>query len=279
MQQDTDARYVPGPLVDRFQIRLFSAAVLQINPRWNSRQVRSTYWRLYVSQGAGASVRWAGGEHALTPRRVHLIPAWVMFDCHCTRTVGHLYLHFDWTGLSGERVRQWFGRPVALPSVPVLSALTQRLRAELAGQGSTVTGLLLGKALACAALGELVATLDPVAQRQLRQGVDEQTPLWPALRHIEAHLAQRTSNDELAHVCHLSTTQFIRRFRQTMGQTPARYALERRLGEAVRRMLASDDSLDAIADATGFANRFHFTRAFTRIMGVSPARYRRTRRV
>ena len=38
-------------------------------------------------------------------------------------------------------------------------------------------------------------------------------------------------------------------------------------------------SIESIAQACGFADRFHFSRVFTRIMGAPPAAYRQGKRV
>ena len=83
----------------------------------------------------------------------------------------------------------------------------------------------------------------------------------------------------MANACGLSEDHFIRAFRQTVGQTPGRYVLEKRVTLAARELLFGSDSIESIAERHGFANRFHFTRAFARVMGTTPAAYRRTARV
>ena len=39
---------------------------------------------------------------------------------------------------------------------------------------------------------------------------------------------------------------------------------------------ATGNSIEQIAEATGFCDRYHFTRVFTRLRGVSPAAFRKT---
>lgn len=101
--------------------------------------------------------------------------------------------------------------------------------------------------------------------------------LRPALEHIETHLAQTLSNAHLATLCHFSSDHFIVRFRQTIGQTPAPYVLERRLAVASQRLLFSSGSIESIILQTGFCDRFHFSRAFKTRFGISPVAYRRKR--
>ena len=42
-------------------------------------------------------------------------------------------------------------------------------------------------------------------------------------------------------------------------------------------LVSTDYSIDRIAEACGFANRYYFTRVFTQRMGLPPGRYRSER--
>jgi len=48
---------------------------------------------------------------------------------------------------------------------------------------------------------------------------------------------------------------------------------------AAQRLLLTNDPIEGIAEACGFANRFYFSRVFARRMGAAPAAYRRAGRV
>lgn len=47
-----------------------------------------------------------------------------------------------------------------------------------------------------------------------------------------------------------------------------------RLDRAIERLERSDDAIKEIAEATGFANTFHFSRCFKATFRVTPTRYR-----
>lgn len=72
------------------------------------------------------------------------------------------------------------------------------------------------------------------------------------------------------HPDHLSRS-FSARFRTTIGE----YVRRLRVEAAATRLLASDESIAAIAYGTGFSDQSHLTRTFKRLMGVTPGRYRR----
>ncbi len=95
---------------------------------------------------------------------------------------------------------------------------------------------------------------------------------------LDARLDGDVSLADLAGTCQLSVRHFARAFRQSTGQSPHRWLVERRLDKAQGLLELSERSLNEIAAACGFANQSHFTRTFTRAMGVSPGAWRRLRR-
>jgi AraC-like DNA-binding protein len=266
---------------DRLHIRLLAMDSLSIDRDWAFDAVHSSFWRLYFNAGGGASLTWSGQTINIEPGRLYLIPAWLWFDCASTRVIEHLYIHFDLIGLSSTLVRQWFNRPVALAADSSLSALAAKLRQMLKAQShDEIASICSAKALVHLAMGQLISRLsDTDDAAGVRHYLAEPNPVLPALRHMEAHLHEACGNAELAERCGLSEDHFIRVFRHHVGQSPARYALERRIAMAAERLLFSDEGIDRIAADAGFANRYHFSRAFGRVIGVPPASYRRKGRV
>ena len=72
----------------------------------------------------------------------------------------------------------------------------------------------------------------------------------------------------------MGETAFREGFRQVTGKTPHRYLEERRMHTAMQMLLNSGESVQSIARAVGYDDRYHFSRAFKRIVGVSPRSYR-----
>ena len=120
------------------------------------------------------------------------------------------------------------------------------------------------------------------AGRLARQlGIPKRRGLEAVLKaRLIAAIVREISRRGLTHAvlaarCGLSTDHLIRLFRRHLGQTPGHYVQERRLAAAARDLVHSDDSIDAVAERHGFANRFYFTRVFTRRMGQAPATWRK----
>lgn len=94
------------------------------------------------------------------------------------------------------------------------------------------------------------------------------------IAHIEANLALPMQVDRLASLAEMSRGHFVRRFSATMGSAPSDFVLNRRLDRIERLLLATDMSVVAIADATGFADANYLAKAFRRKRGMAPLEFR-----
>ncbi|HAT11154.1 MAG TPA: hypothetical protein DCS97_11320 [Planctomycetes bacterium] len=260
---------------DHLHVRILQAEAIDIGPWWRAREVRSAYWRLYIHDRDGAWLATGTGRYLLAGGRAHFVPAWVRFDCHCSETVRHLYVHFDPIGLPGAVVRTMFPKPFAVPLDTHQLETARRLEDQLRLRPlARPAQLCRVKALLYECLAPAFDRL-PEAQAARCLGLIEGgNAMVPALRHIEDHLPEPLPNALLARLCGLAEDTFIRAFRRQIGQSPGAYVRERRIAQAAQRLQAGDEPVEDIARAAGFANRFHFTRVFTARMGCPPVRYR-----
>ena len=266
----------PARLDDRLYLRLFDVRRLSIDRGWAAQDVRSTFWRLYINNRDGAELVQAAGSYRLTPGEVHLVPAWVPFSCRCLGPVSHFYVHFELLGLPAVLVREVFAHPVSIGPEPTVLAWAETIEPSLPHE---LGALSRAKAMVYLAIGRLIDTLTPEAQRRCGQFLEGDEAVRPALRQIEDHFGEVLDNASLAQLCALSEDHFIRRFRETVGQTPAQYVLDRRVTEAAQRLLFGTESIDRIAARCGFPNRHYFSRVFKQRVGLPPAAYRRSSRV
>ena len=79
----------------------------------------------------------------------------------------------------------------------------------------------------------------------------------------------------LARIARASRSQFSEQFRQTVGDTPARYVTRIRMTQA-ERMLRDGEPVSGIAYRLGYDSEDGFSRAFRRHSGVAPSLWRRT---
>lgn len=245
------------------------------------------FWRLYVNNRDGASLilKQAGSrprEYKISKGSVHLIPPWLMFDLKNTADVQHLYMHFDILGLPGTLIREMFNQPVGFkierdskPLVDSLLRCCDRSPANAPAGPGDIYAHCQAKALVYLSLGQLFAQLSEPKQQRCGRFLDAQNEMKPVLAYIDQNLGNQLSNDSLAAICHLSPDHFIRKFRKSVGQTPAQYIIERRVTRAAEQLLFTCGSIEQVADDLGFPDRHYFSRVFKTRMGVAPATYRK----
>ncbi|MFN4179786.1 MAG: helix-turn-helix domain-containing protein [Armatimonadota bacterium] len=99
--------------------------------------------------------------------------------------------------------------------------------------------------------------------------------LSPVLRFIEDHLSDSLSVEQMAQLTMFSPRHLRRLFHQTVGMSPKRWLLERRLQRAATLLTQTDLPVKTVAAECGFEDLPHFNRAFRLRFGQSPSQYRR----
>ena len=157
--------------------------------------------------------------------------------------------------------------PSVVPTSPALDAL---LRLGLESDPPTTSAAraaldALGLAVLAAhrAAGEARAAPHP-------------DPVARALRAIEADLGARLTVESLAEAACVTPSHLIRRFRESMGTTPAAYLWDRRTEAAIGMLRETGLTLDEIAWRTGFASPFHLSRRVRERTGLSPRALRKS---
>lgn len=268
---------IPG-VADSLHIRLFSAGHLELGQWWTHTDHIRSMWRLCQTDGEGAALAYDGSRYALPPGKFALVPPGLEFEARLDQPVKEFYVHFEVLGWPAAAVQELFPEPITLQDDPFRDQLAAMVREELKNSD------YLEPALACRvkALVHLVmATLENELPEQrvamLRHISDGQLDLLEVLRFIDRHIEEPLDNKRLAEIAHTSESCFIRRFRESMGQTPARYVQDRRVARASELLVCTDQSIDEVAQRCGFANRYYFSRVFSERVGRPPVRYRNER--
>jgi AraC family transcriptional regulator len=96
-----------------------------------------------------------------------------------------------------------------------------------------------------------------------------------ALEYIEANLSENVSLAEVANASATSVSSLTRGFKTSLGISPHRWVLNRRIALAQRLIYEGARPLSEIAVSCGFVDQSHLTRVFMRNVGSSPAAWRR----
>lgn len=98
------------------------------------------------------------------------------------------------------------------------------------------------------------------------------------LRYLRHNCTQAIDLDEVAERFGYSPRNLRRVFSAATSTTPHHYLVKLRLGQAMRALRATEDSVTDIALASGFNDSNYFAYSFKKLTGMSPLRYRQASR-
>lgn len=101
-------------------------------------------------------------------------------------------------------------------------------------------------------------------------------PVLAAAGWAVGRLEQAIEVGDMAARAAMSRRSFDRAFRELTGSSPLRWLLHQRVLRAQRLLESTDLSVDAVANAVGFASAVTLRSHFRRLVGVSPQSYRTT---
>lgn len=94
------------------------------------------------------------------------------------------------------------------------------------------------------------------------------------MHYIDQHLHEDISLLDLAVVSGLTPDHFGAAFKASVGRTPHRYHIERRIHRAKELLLDITLTIAQVAHEVGFSTQSHFTASFHKITGMSPSEFR-----
>jgi AraC family transcriptional regulator len=248
------------------------------------RQLGAAQITVAIHDGATFDMDWRGGESdrlrssIVSHGRAHVgdgrLPFWVR--CNASPSffafaVEESFVTEIWRKAFDGTGDYFIGTSVGVED-PVIGRLAALGRLELneGGAGGRLYLEGLASALAVHLLRNSGLWRSPIphkgglAPRQIRRVLD----------YIEAHLTDELGLVELAAIVELSPHYFGEAFRISIGTSPHRYVMERRIKWARDLLRDEDRPIHDIAYAAGFSSQSHFTANFRRVTGVTPGRFR-----
>jgi AraC-like DNA-binding protein len=94
---------------------------------------------------------------------------------------------------------------------------------------------------------------------------------------VESHVGQLITVDELAFLCHMSTSTFKRRFGEIYHTTPQKWLLNKKLEMAAELLCSAEESPSGVYMKVGYQNHSSFSQAFRQYFGTTPSDYQQER--
>ena len=114
----------------------------------------------------------------------------------------------------------------------------------------------------------------PVPQIHHRGGIPRRQ-LKMVLEQIESSTGTNVSLTTLAETASMSSFHFSRAFKESMGVSPHRYVLGRKVERAKLLLRNRESAISDISLSLGFIRQNHFSRVFRDLTGITPTEFRR----
>ncbi len=230
---------------------------------WIQNRLYTPYWRFYWNPVIGGCLKLKNDIIRMTPEFVYIIPGYLEFSTFAERPFEQFFIHFN----PSDRTRP----PKQIFQLPAKDLLTSQIRAIIDlpdSENNQQIKLLGGMAFLSSALLQL--------PQDIFRLPDQADPRIEELcKWLANNRSRMLNNSEIAARVGLERNSFIRLFKTEMNESPQSYFRRKRIELACELLHFSNQSIEEVAAATGFADRYHFTRVFTKVLRTTPAVFRR----
>ncbi len=229
---------------------------------WQWKHLSAPFWRLCWNRNAGGIVDYADRTITMRTDCLYLIAPDTDYNSRCEQRIDQLYIHF----LATQRLEASQTGIVELPMGSDGMTMTQNVVKALSRQDLTTKALILQYALCSWALAQ--------APNDWFCDHCPDSRIVAVERYMDANLHRSVLNQEFATVAVMGMRTFLRHFRETTGESCQTVFKRKRVQHACILLHFSDQTIDEIAENTGFCDRHHFSHVFREIRGISPAHFR-----
>lgn len=286
------------PIIDNLDITILNIELYAVGTEWNYQNVNNPYSRIYyITEGYG-KIRHHNREYELFPDHLYLIPCYATVSMSCPDRLTHYYVHFTSRLQTGLDILSIFKCNYQAPATEngINQSLFERLlalntnkelieydankpiykqvldRAVHLDQDKSPGNIFETNAIIRLLLSVFFRDYD---HPQLSNALHGLRRFEGVLDYIRENLDAPVTIRQLAEIANLNPTYFSNLFSKLIGLSPIQYINKKRVEEAQKRLLSTDDTLYQIARHIGFADEYYFSRLFKKTVGISPDHYRK----
>jgi len=253
---------------------------------YDARDTEASSTVVHFFEGPPLTSEWRFDGHTVRvvnlPGSVTVEPKSFHFDVHCVRSrpAPQWILALD-QPLFEQRLAETVrgGRVELAPTLNLVDAqivtLCRLLQTDL--EAGCPSGPLFGELVGAALAVQLAQRCSTQTGSHPSRGGLPPARLRRVFEYIDANLDVGVRLNMLAREAGVSAFHFARLFKESTGNSPHQYLLQRRLDRAKTMLRQPAMSLAEISTSTGFADQSHFTKVFRRFTGVTPSEYRSQR--
>ncbi len=226
--------------------------------------------KFYYIKDGGCKITIRGKEYEGIPGRWFFIPACTphSYANDTTKPFSKFWIHFDMypdnSVLFGNMNMPYY------IDVKQTSKIDRLFKTTTTDCDKTAD-LFYRKAALLSLIGEYIELASPEAEMDYSYDDD----ISRVVNYVNENIEQSIKLEELAGVCHLHPTHFIRAFKKKTGETPLYFVQRRKIETAKRLIEETELPLGEIMSRVGFVDAAQFAKKFKRFYGHSPRDYRR----
>lgn len=229
--------------------------------------------KFYYIKDGGCKITIRGKEYEGIPGRWFFIPACTphSYANDTTRPFSKYWMHFDLypdnSVLFGNMNMPYY---VDVKQTAKIDRLFRLVTSS--GKGDKAADMFHRKAALLSLIAEYIALASPDTEMGYSYDDDD---ISQVVKFVNENIEQNIKLEELARVCHLHPTHFIRAFKKKTGETPL-YFVQRRKMEIAKRLIEETKlPLGEVMSRVGFVDAAQFSKKFKSFYGHSPRDYRR----
>lgn len=97
-----------------------------------------------------------------------------------------------------------------------------------------------------------------------------------SIKYMKQNIEKKLGIMDLAEQQSISTSHYIRLFKQKMGISPINYFNQLKIHQSCQYLYFTDKSIKEICAILGFEDPYYFSRLFKQLMGISPSSYKKS---
>jgi AraC-like DNA-binding protein len=261
--------------LENTQITLETAHYTKVNADWKHNFAITDVNRLYFIREGEGWIRVRNRLYHPKPGQLLLLPAGVRlavgrlndngfgkYWCHFTATVGEVNLF------------QMLDLPHCIDVLDE-QGLEKRFQSLIAlYQNPSLTAPLRIKSLLLEMVSDYVEGSFEQDQGLRLAPTAETGKINMVLEHIEEHLQEQMTVDQLAKLVHFHPNYFMQYFKTMLGLSPIAYINRKRMDKAKELLTTTGHSVTDVADQVGL-ELYYFSRLFKKQTSLSPSEYRK----
>lgn len=269
---------------------------VELDNRWNYRNVISPYYRLYYIDAGEGEISDLGNTFILEPGYLFLIPSFTLCNLSCTSYLSQYFIQFFEESCDGVSLFAAKRSIIKVKANEMDVLNIARLLEINPGRGINRSDnpsfyekdifykeyKELNNQQNISTFFETQGIILQLVSRFLnkeffinKESGNISAKIQDAMNYIQINLQEELNASILAKRANHNIDYFSRLFHKHTGERPVAYIVARRIERAQYLIVTTQMTLAQIAVETGFKSLFYFSKVFKKVTGISPRTYKR----